>query len=71
MEFVEVGKVYVCSVPDIEGTFEVEILEQRSKEFFIARVVRCSSKQQEALKKSNYRAVVSRKELLYRSPYFG
>lgn len=70
MQTVEIGKIYYCEVPSLEGSFEVQVLQMMKDNCILVRVVRCTLMQSKYLKKNKYRFIVNTNSLKGRSLYF-
>ncbi|WP_407967099.1 hypothetical protein [Enterococcus faecium] len=42
MQEIEIGKIYYCEVPSLEGSFEVQVLQMLKDNCVLVRVVRCT-----------------------------
>ncbi|HFZ2867784.1 TPA: hypothetical protein ACIJ5L_005211 [Escherichia coli] len=40
MQEIEIGKIYYCEVPSLEGSFEVQVLQMLKDNCVLVRVVR-------------------------------
>ncbi len=70
MQEIEIGKIYYCEVPSLEGSFEVQVLQMLKDNCVLVRVVRCTLMQSKYLKKRKYRFIVNIKSLKGRSLHF-
>ncbi|PEH49771.1 hypothetical protein CRM75_00015 [Enterococcus faecium] len=70
MQEVEIGKIYYCEIPRLEGSFEVQVLQMLKDNCVLGRVVRCTLIQSKYLKKTKYRFIVNIKSLNGRSLNF-
>ncbi|CAG4707005.1 hypothetical protein [Enterococcus faecalis] len=59
MQEIEIGKIYYCEVPSLEGSFEVQVLQMLKDNCVLVRVVRCTLMQSKYLKKNKYRFIVN------------
>ncbi|PEH49558.1 hypothetical protein CRM75_01695 [Enterococcus faecium] len=69
-KIIEIGKIYYCSIPEVKGNFEVQVLEKKRYKGYIVRVIRCTLQQRKILKELNYRFVVRAAYLLEMSQNF-
>lgn len=70
MQEIEINKIYYCEVPNLEGSFEVQVLQTLKDNCVLVRVVRCTLMQSKYLKKNKYRFIVNIKSLKGRSLHF-
>ncbi len=68
-EMVQEGLIYDCLIDDL-GIFQVQVLDISNTAEVLVRVVRCTLKQREILKKLRYRIHVPRECLVNQSEDF-
>lgn len=68
---IEIGKIYLCELPEFDKLIEVEILEKADNINYLVRVIRCTMEQRKILLK-NYpsRFIVNENQLLDESVNF-